>query len=195
MGTWDSLGTPKSSEFDCKGQKPCIGALFISLKSYRSVDVENGLAWAIWTYAALVVVKRKGRESNWQFDSRRLLESTRPRCVQVEWGTPLKSSRWELQLCFRHRSDPRSKQRVIVLQSYGSRNLSSFRTPPWDSCDKKPFDVGAVWRHKEYYMGEGGGFPWVWAMVSLMNAELPAACFSTKGVPASDLPNLLVGLM
>jgi hypothetical protein len=31
---------------------PCIEALFISLKSYQSLDVENGLAWAIWTYTA-----------------------------------------------------------------------------------------------------------------------------------------------
>ncbi len=26
---------------------PCIEAFFISLESYQSVDVENGLAWAI----------------------------------------------------------------------------------------------------------------------------------------------------
>jgi hypothetical protein len=38
---------------------PCIGVFFKSLESYRSVDVENGLAWAIWTFAAQVMVKRK----------------------------------------------------------------------------------------------------------------------------------------
>jgi hypothetical protein len=38
---------------------PCIGVLFISLEIYESVDVENGLAWAIWTYAAQVKFKRK----------------------------------------------------------------------------------------------------------------------------------------
>jgi len=32
---------------------------FILLKRSRSVDVENGLAWAIWTFAAQVMVKRK----------------------------------------------------------------------------------------------------------------------------------------
>jgi hypothetical protein len=31
------------------------------LKNYWSVDVENGLAWAIWTSEALVMVKRKAR--------------------------------------------------------------------------------------------------------------------------------------
>jgi hypothetical protein len=56
-------------------------------------------------------------------------------------------------------------------------------------------DVGAAERRKEYYMGEGGGFPRVQAMVSLVNLELPVACFSTKGALGSDLTNSLVGWM
>jgi len=44
-------------------------------------------------------------------------------------------------------------------------------------------------------MGEGGGFPQVQAMVSLVNPGLPVACPSTKGVLESELTNLLVGLM
>jgi hypothetical protein len=55
--------------------------------------------------------------------------------------------------------------------------------------------IGAAERHKIYYMGEGGGFPRVRAVVSQMNPELPMACPSTKGVPKSELTNLLVGLM
>jgi hypothetical protein len=55
MGTWESSGTLETSEFDCRGQNqssiakvktPCIEVFFISLESYRSVYVENGLAWA-----------------------------------------------------------------------------------------------------------------------------------------------------
>ncbi len=38
---------------------PRIGVFFISLESYRSVNVKNGLGWAIWTFAALVMAKRK----------------------------------------------------------------------------------------------------------------------------------------
>jgi hypothetical protein len=60
---------------------------------------------------------------------------------------------------------------------------------------KSHLDVGAVQRHRECYMGEDGGFPRVWAMMSLMNPELPVVCPSTKGAPKSDLTNLLVGLM
>jgi len=44
-------------------------------------------------------------------------------------------------------------------------------------------------------MGEGGGFPRVQAVVSLVNPRLPVACPSTKGAPECELTNLLVGLM
>jgi hypothetical protein len=38
---------------------PRIGVFFISLKSFCNVNVENGLAWAIWTSTAQVMAKRK----------------------------------------------------------------------------------------------------------------------------------------
>jgi len=44
-------------------------------------------------------------------------------------------------------------------------------------------------------MGEGGGFPRVQVVVSLVSLGLPMACPSTKGAPKSELTNLLVGLM
>jgi hypothetical protein len=44
-------------------------------------------------------------------------------------------------------------------------------------------------------MGEGGGFPRVQSVVSLVSPELPMACLSTRGAPESELTNLLVCLM
>jgi hypothetical protein len=44
-------------------------------------------------------------------------------------------------------------------------------------------------------MGEGGGFPRVRVVVSLMNPKLPVACPSTKGAPEVELTNLFVSLM
>jgi hypothetical protein len=44
-------------------------------------------------------------------------------------------------------------------------------------------------------MGEGGGFPQVRAVVSLVSLELLMACPNTKGAPQCELTNLLVGLM
>ncbi len=53
--------------------------------------------------------------------------------------------------------------------------------------------MGAAKRHRVYYMGEGGGFPRIRAVVSQMSPELPMACLSTKGAPKCELTNLLVG--
>ncbi len=44
--------------------------------------------------------------------------------------------------------------------------------------------AGPVARHKVYYKGEGGGFPQVWAMVSLVSQSLPVICRNTKSGPA-----------
>jgi hypothetical protein len=43
--------------------------------------------------------------------------------------------------------------------------------------------VGPVARHKIYYKGEGGGFPQVRAVMSLVSPRLPVARLSTKNVP------------
>jgi len=44
-------------------------------------------------------------------------------------------------------------------------------------------------------MGEGGGFPQVRVVMSLVSPELPVAYLSTKGAPKCELTNLFVGLM
>ncbi len=50
----------------------------------------------------------------------------------------------------------------------------------WESGGKHHLDVALMECHREYYKGEGGGFPQVWAMVSLMNPCMPMACLCTK---------------
>jgi hypothetical protein len=74
-------------------------------------------------------------------------------------------------------------------QSYKSPNCWNFGTPR----TKIHLDVAPVESCIVYYMGEGGGFPRVQAVVSLVSPELPVACLNTKGVPESELTNLLVG--
>ncbi len=60
---------------------------------------------------------------------------------------------------------------------------------------KNHSNVGAAERCREYYMGEGGGFPQVWAVMSLVGPEWPVAYFSTKGAPKNELTNLLIRWM
>jgi hypothetical protein len=56
-------------------------------------------------------------------------------------------------------------------------------------------DVGVTGKCREYYMGEGGGFPRVRAVVSQMSPRSHVACPSTESAPKCQLTNLLVGLM
>ncbi len=71
----------------------------------------------------------------------------------------LESSRGELQVCLKPHPNRRFELGVMSFQSPGSPNRDSFRTPPWESPDKKPFGCRCHEKHIEYYMGEGGGFP------------------------------------
>jgi hypothetical protein len=44
MGTWESFGTPETSEFNCRGQNTMHWGVLYIIENYRNVDVENGLA-------------------------------------------------------------------------------------------------------------------------------------------------------
>jgi len=122
-------------------------------------------------------------------------ESTQPRCVKVKCNTPLESSEGELQVCFRPHPNRRFEQKVMTLQSPRSPNRDSFRTPLWESWVRKPFGCGCDRVMQRIVYGEGGGFPQMWVVVSLVSLELPMACPNTKSALESDLTNLLVGLM
>ncbi len=75
-------------------------------------------------------------------------------------------------------------KKLCALKVAGILTIGIFR-------DKKPFGCGP---HGElqsiYYMGEGGGFPRVQAVVNLVSPESPVACPSTKDVPEVKLTNL-----
>jgi hypothetical protein len=115
--------------------------------------------------------------------------------MQVECDTPLKSSQQELQLCFRPLPNRRSEKIVIASQSCRSPTRIVSGLLLGSPGTKSHSDVGAAERHKEYYMGEGGGFPRVQAVVSLVSLKLLVACPNTKSAPEIELTNLLVGLV
>jgi len=61
LGLGSPSGLPKLHSSIVKVKTPHIGAFFISLESFQSVDIENGLLWAIWTSITHVMAKRKAR--------------------------------------------------------------------------------------------------------------------------------------
>jgi hypothetical protein len=72
MGTWESIGTPKILKFDCRGQNTLHwGVLYIIGKLSKC----RCRKWARMSHLDICSTsygKKKGRESNWQFDSRPL---------------------------------------------------------------------------------------------------------------------------
>ncbi len=70
---------------------------------------------------------------------------------------------------FRLHLDPRSACKVMGIQSCGSPPLAQFRdSHSRVSGEKNHLDVGFVASHRVHYKGEGGGFPQVRAVVSLV---------------------------
>jgi hypothetical protein len=59
VGTWSPPGLPKTQSLIAEVKTLRIGVFFIPLESSWSVDVQNGLAWAIWTFSAQVMGKRR----------------------------------------------------------------------------------------------------------------------------------------
>jgi len=76
----------------------------------------------------------------------------------------------------------------MTVQSPGTSTWDSFGTPTWESQKKKNhFDVASAESYRVYYMGEGGGFPRVWAVVSLVCKNARGLSPTPKGVPKCEL--------
>jgi hypothetical protein len=104
-------------------------------------------------------------------------ESTQFPCVQMACNISLEIFQRGLQLCLRLHFNQRFARKVMGPQSRESPNFG-IGSPG----TKGHLDVSLVERHREYYMGEGGGFPRIQAVVSLVSPKSPVACPSTKGV-------------
>jgi hypothetical protein len=110
------------------------------------------------------------------FSTIRSHELTRFPCVQVACDILLESCRWGLQFC----SIRGLHTKLWGPQVVGVPTLRILRLPFGNPRTKCHLNVGLMERHKIYYKGEGGGFPQVWAVVSLVSPSLPVAHLSTK---------------
>jgi hypothetical protein len=101
-------------------------------------------------------------------------ESTSSRRRLEECDMALESFWRELQHWFRTRPDPSLGRGTMAVQSFespaGTLSRLHFGSPN-KMCHS---DVASATSHREYYMGEGGGFPRVRAVVSLV-------CLSARG--------------
>jgi len=92
----------------------------------------------------------------------------------------LESSRQRLQICFRPYLNPRFTCKVMGPQSHRSPNLTILGLPLGSPRTKSRLDVGLVGSHRIYYKREGGGFPQVRSMVSLVSPSCPWLILAPK---------------
>ncbi len=181
----ESSGTPENSKDDLEDQNTShwgvLGVIGKVLKRrYRKCSRILDLDICSPSYG-----QKKGRESNWQFDSRPLKVGNRP----------LERSRRGLQLRFRPRRDPRSGRGVMPSQSPGSPEsgqLGGFR----DSNLGVP-GICAIWMWvrrsvAEYTIGSMVvAYSRAWGVVCPSESECPWLVPTPKG-PRMDSNQLVL---
>jgi hypothetical protein len=155
MGTWESTGTTETSEFDCMGQNTLHWGVFYIIEKLSKCRCRK---WVCISHLDICSTSYNKKKLVVWLPITKIWESTRPRCVQVKCDIPLESSWRELQVCFKLHPNRRSEQKIITSQNGGSPTKI-----------KSHLDVGVTERRREYYMGEGSGFPRVRAVVSLVS--------------------------
>jgi hypothetical protein len=112
--------------------------------------------------------ERSGVKLSIWLPTKKSRESTRFTWLQTMCDIPLERSRRDLQLCFRLHLHQRFACKVMGLQSCGS-----FGT-------KSHLDAASVESHRVCYKGEGGGFPQIRAVVSLVCSCCPWLVLTPK---------------
>jgi hypothetical protein len=86
MGTWESSGTPKTSEFDCKGQNTLPWSVSYVIGNLLKCGCGKWPRMSHLDICSTSYGKKKGHESNWQFDSRPLKVGNRPDPGVCKWS-------------------------------------------------------------------------------------------------------------
>jgi len=186
-----------SRMFRARQQGPkhlALGVFLVSLESSWNVDIENALAFSIWTSVSQVMGKRRAGSQEpghlgglpvW-LPTTKSRESTSSRCPIWECDTSLKRSWRGLQLRFRPRRDPRSGRGAMTFQSPGSPepgHLGGFRDSNLGVLGKRATWVWVRRSVVEYT---------IWGMVvaspksgpwCVSWSKMPVACPNTQGCP------------
>jgi hypothetical protein len=170
VGTWSPPGLPQLQNSIAEVKTPRLEVFFIPLERPWSVDVKNG-RMSHSEICNTSYGRKKSQESNWQFDSRPLKVENRPDpgvCRWSEthhWKALEESYKFALDLVpIRGLSRELWAPKVLGVQfgTIWGLLLGSF-------ANNSHSDAGAVEQRREYYMGEGGGFPQVRAVMNQMS--------------------------
>jgi hypothetical protein len=181
-GNLESSGTPAILKFNSRGQNTSPRGVLYTFRKALKCRCRKWPRMSHLDICNTSYGRKKGRESNWQFDSRPQKVGNRPdpgvcrrsatHCWKVlDEGYKVASDLIPIQGLSRELRAPK----VPGLQTGTILGLS-LGSPR----NKSHLDAGATEQHREYYMGEGGGFPRVRAVVSQVSPRLPVACPNTK---------------
>jgi hypothetical protein len=86
MGTWESSRTPKNSKFNCKGQNTLPWGVLYTIEKGLKYRCRKWLHMSHSNINNTCYVQKKGRKSNWQFDSRPLKVGNWPNPCVCRWS-------------------------------------------------------------------------------------------------------------
>jgi len=167
-GTWESFETPENFEHNYRGQNTSHWNVFYIVGNVLKCKCPKWPRMSHLDIYSTNYGQKKGRESNWQFDSQPLKVGNRPNSSVCRWSAthhwkaPKEGYKFVLDLVpIRGWSEKLWTPKVSGVQ-IGTISGFHFR-----SLGKKCHsDASAVVRRREYYMGEGGDFPRIWAVVN-----------------------------
>jgi hypothetical protein len=160
-GNLESSGTPATSELDFRGQNTLPWGVLYTVGKVSKCRCRKWPRMGHSDIYSISYGQKKGRESNWQFDSWPQKVGNRPdpgmcrKSVTHHWKALEESYKFSLDLV---------PIRGLIWELWPPKSAwSSNRDSPGN---KSHLHAGAVEQCREYYMGEGGGFPRVRAVVS-----------------------------
>jgi hypothetical protein len=85
MGTWESSGTPKTSKLDCRNQNTLLWGVLNIIGKLSKCRCRKWPCTSHLNICSMSYGKKKGQESNWQFDSWPLKVRNRPNPDVCRW--------------------------------------------------------------------------------------------------------------
>jgi hypothetical protein len=167
----ESFGTPENSELELKGQNTSHWGVFGVIGKVLKCKCPNWPRIGHLDICSSSYGQKKGRESNCQFDSQPLKVGNQPlldvcsRSATQRWKSLDESYKFGSKLVpIRVWGEKLWTPKVLEVQTgtISGLLLGSLRK-------KNHLDVAFAWSCREYYKGEGGGFPRARAVVNQMN--------------------------
>jgi len=182
--TWESSETPENSEHNCRGQNTLHRGVFYIVRKFLKCKCPKWPRMSHLDICSTSYRQKKGRESNWQFDSQALKVKNWPDPNVCRWsvihGWKAFKESYKFVLDLVPIGGWSKKLWMPKVSGVQTGTISGLHFgSPGKKCH---LDASAAERHREYYMGEGGGFPWVRAVMNQVNPSLPVVYLNTKSV-------------